>query len=313
MGFIQKQGYWKSENGWRMCDTAELDFGAVPVIGWKVGVRKGAPNLLLKALMVRLHREVEPMITSQCGVFTATNSMGNSNHNSATALDYNWNKHPFHAWGTWGANRGKVDKIINDFRGTVEFGGDWTSPRDEMHFELHYGEGHAGTEALATDLRNGLWGIFGTGTAPTAGAELPSGDDYLDLGDSGDDVLALQRGMNVVFPKYKTTPVAEDGDFGPLTQAAVKEFQERASLDVDGIVGPATRAAMKANGLDLDNPPKGSPVKTDRQLLEQIATDTAEIRKQQEATGDPAWPATAKGHTTRDLIYGLARKSGIIP
>lgn len=126
--------------------------------------------------------------------------------------------------GHLGANRGK---IIDDFRGTIEFGGNWTSPCDEMPFELHYGEGHAGTEALADDLRNGLWGIFGAGTAPTPGIELPSGEDYLDLGDSGDDVLALQRGMNVVLPKYKTTPVAEDGDFGPLTQAAGQGIPEK--------------------------------------------------------------------------------------
>lgn len=303
MAFIQKQGYWISENGWRMCDTAELDFSAVPVIGWKVGVRKGAPNLLLKALMVRLHREVEPLITSQCGVFTGTNSMPNSNHNSGTALDYNWNKHPFHAWGTWGANRGKVDKIITDFRGTIEFGGNWTSPRDEMHFELHYGEGHAGTEALANELRDGLWGIFGPGTDPTPGPELPGGDDYLDLGDSGQAVLDLQRGLNRVFPKYPTTPVAEDGDFGPLTEAAVKEFQERAGLDVDGIVGPLTRAEFKKYGLDLDNPPEGPSVKTDRQLLEQIAADTNEIRAQL-GEGDPSWKS--KGMTLRDKVWTLS-------
>lgn len=302
MAFIRKQGYLVSENGWRMCDTAELDFSAVPVIGWKVGVRKGAPNLLLKALMVRLHREVEPIDTRQCGVFTGTNSMPNSNHNSGTALDYNWLKHPFHAWGTWGANRAKVDKIITDFRGTIEFGGNWTSPRDEMHFELHYGEGHAGTEALARDLAGGLWGIFGAGTAPTPGPELPGSDSYLQLGDSGQEVLDLQRGLNLVFPKYRTTPVAEDGDFGPLTEAAVKEFQDRADLDVDGVVGPLTRAALKKYGLDLDNPPKGSTVQTDRQLLEQIANDTKEIRAQL-GEGDPSWPS--KGMTLRDKVWSL--------
>lgn len=255
MAFITKQGYQISENGWRMCDAAELDYSAVPEIGWKVGVRIGVPNTLLKALMVRLHREVEPMITSQCGVFTASNSMPNSNHNSGTALDYNWEKHPFHAWGTWGANRAKVDKIVDDFRGTIEFGGNWTSPRDEMHFELHYGESHAGAIQLAKELDNGLWNIFKPGAAPTPGPDLPTGDDYLQLGDSGDDVLVLQQELNRVFPKYKTTPVLDDGKFGPATEAAVKEFQERAEIDVDGIVGPITRAAMKKNGVNLDRKP----------------------------------------------------------
>ena len=253
MAFIQKQGYWRSENGWRMCDAAELDFSPVPDIGWKVGVRRGVPNTLLKALMVRLHREVEPMDTSQCGVFTAENSMRNSNHNSGTALDYNWNKHPFHAWGTWGANRPKVDKIIADFRGTIEFGGNWTSPRDEMHFELHYGEDHAGAIALAKELDNGLWNIFKPGAPPTPGVNNP---DYLEIGDQGVEVERLQGWLNYTFPKYRTTPVDVDAIFGPMTEAAVKEFQERAAIDVDGIVGPITRAKLKEHGVDLaKNPP----------------------------------------------------------
>lgn len=299
MAFIQKQGFWRSENGWRMCDTAELDLSPVPEIGWKVGVRRGVPNTLLKALMVRLHREVEPMDTSQCGVFTAENSMPNSNHNSGTALDYNWNKHPFHAWGTWGGNRSKVDKIIADFRDTIEFGGNWTSPRDEMHFELHYGEDHAGAIALARELDNGLWNIFKPGELPTPGVGDP---DYLELGDQGDEVEWLQGWLNYVFPKYRSTPVEVDGIFGPMTETAVKEFQTRAGIDSDGIVGPITRGKLREHGVDLVKQPPAIVIPkvwpqtaTDRELLEYIA--------EQLGPGHKSWPSA--GTTLRDKVWGL--------
>jgi len=39
-------------------------------------------------------------------------------------------------------------------------------------------------------------------------------------------------------------PTAVDGDHGPKTRDAVTAFQRANNLTVDGIVGPATRAAL---------------------------------------------------------------------
>jgi hypothetical protein len=62
-------------------------------------------------------------------------------------------------------------------------------------------------------------------------------------GMSGPDVRALQEGLNTrndgVVP-----PIAVDGVFGPETEKAVREFQQRQQLDVDGIVGRQTRTAV---------------------------------------------------------------------
>ena len=58
----------------------------------------------------------------------------------------------------------------------------------------------------------------------------PYPGSYVMIGDRGKDVEAIQRAVNV-------TP---DGIFGPETENAVKRYQAREGLPVDGIVGPVT-------------------------------------------------------------------------
>ena len=61
-------------------------------------------------------------------------------------------------------------------------------------------------------------------------------DVLLFRGSEGPQVAELQRQLGVTV----------DGDFGPETEAAVRDFQRRTpGLKVDGIVGPATAAALR--------------------------------------------------------------------
>lgn len=71
------------------------------------------------------------------------------------------------------------------------------------------------------------------------GATPDSTQPVLRRGSKGDAVVALQ----VTLQKLGFM-VAIDGDFGPGTEVAVARFQREQRLDIDGIVGPGTWAAL---------------------------------------------------------------------
>ena len=64
----------------------------------------------------------------------------------------------------------------------------------------------------------------------------------LKKGSKGEAVSRLQGGL----AQLSYDPGAADGIFGGKTEAAVKAFQEDSGLEVDGIVGDATWAALEA-------------------------------------------------------------------
>jgi hypothetical protein len=78
-------------------------------------------------------------------------------------------------------------------------------------------------------------------------SELPVLTRVLRRGDRGKDVKALQKALNE--RGLNSGPV--DGDFGPLTQAAVKAFQKQAGITVDGIVGAETWGTL-GGSFELD-------------------------------------------------------------
>ena len=67
---------------------------------------------------------------------------------------------------------------------------------------------------------------------------------YLQPGSQGAEVKTLQE--QLVSAGYT---IIADGVFGPATENAVKQFQQKEQLTVDGIVGPSTQAAL--NGTNI--------------------------------------------------------------
>lgn len=84
--------------------------------------------------------------------------------------------------------------------------------------------------------------------APTPRPPVPVGE-YAEVllfrGSTGAQVAELQRRLRSAYALY-AGDLDVDGIFGPRTEAAVREFQRRtAGLKVDGVVGPATAAALR--------------------------------------------------------------------
>lgn len=72
--------------------------------------------------------------------------------------------------------------------------------------------------------------------APGEGAPSPAG---LRLGDKGKAVRDLQKRLNSIGYALRV-----DGDFGPATARAVRDFQRDRGLVVDGVAGPVTLSVL---------------------------------------------------------------------
>jgi Putative peptidoglycan binding domain/Glycosyl hydrolases family 25 len=95
-----------------------------------------------------------------------------------------------------------------------------------------------------------------TGAQPGSGPMLQESEPMLQEADTGAAVKTLQTRLNAW-----GAALAVDGDFGPLTLAAVKAFQTAHHLAVDGIVGPITWAALNESP-SAPPPPYPAPAST---------------------------------------------------
>jgi murein DD-endopeptidase MepM/ murein hydrolase activator NlpD len=128
--------------------------------------------------------------------------------------------------------------------------------------------------------------------------EVREGGLPLQLGSQGELVAHVQKALQV----------SEDGIFGPETDAAVREYQTEAGIQVDGIVGPVTWSALfeSSNATATGAAIGGSNVPTEvkqqiEQTLEQAGQNVAAQDQGttgttgQTQTGQTGTPPTSPG------------------
>ena len=95
-------------------------------------------------------------------------------------------------------------------------------------------------------------GYFSDSTEPYPGFPIR-------LGSRGDEVLRIQRYLNVISEAYpQIPPLMEDGVFGPSTQASVLSFQSLFGLNPDGVVALTTYNRIASLYRDLVEGDKAS-------------------------------------------------------
>lgn len=235
-----------SQNGWSANDRQAV--ASYPLPGGSVALRKGSAGLILQWCGARWHNEVENLQWPGCWGYAERPIRGGtalSNHASGTALDLCAPRHPLGTSPTANFNPGQivaVHRIIADTGGVVRWGGDYVGRKDGMHIEINDGVNQARCDQL--------WArISGKSLTPAAPPSTPTGGGVSNLhglpvmkrGTSSPHVQSWQKWYNAYdfqpeLPIIKPT----DNDFGPKTEAAVKRFQQRYGLEVDGIMGAQT-------------------------------------------------------------------------
>lgn len=128
-----------SENGWPYVDEGSCTWVQIPGTDVWLQIQNGQPLQIMRAFAADFNAYVEPLRDADSAGWTATNSVATSNHLSGTAMDLNWNSHVFERRGTFTpAQMVELRALLNYYEDTIFWGGDWTSPIDEMHFQMGY-------------------------------------------------------------------------------------------------------------------------------------------------------------------------------
>lgn len=184
----------ESENGWRPATLAPND----PLLNWKtvpgtdvtIQVMRGLPEVFLPAWVADWNAYIEPVRDADTASYTPTNAVNTSNHLNGTAVDIDWDSHPFQQRGSLNAAQmATLAEMETFYEGWMFWAGRWDDPVDEMHSQMGYNTWNRNTAAfdfIARKIRSDGFSTFRRGplagdppapAAPAAPAPNPSGSD----------------------------------------------------------------------------------------------------------------------------------------
>lgn len=164
-----------SENGWRMVDQGSCVWVTVPGADVHLQIREGQPAAIMGAFAADFNAYVEPLRDADSACWTATNSVASSNHLSGTAMDLNWNSHPFRVAdaGFDQVKLATVRELLAFYENTIFWGNDWNSPKDAMHFQMGYDTYGSENVGRVQDFINRKIRVDGFSTFRRSGAVTP--------------------------------------------------------------------------------------------------------------------------------------------
>jgi N-acetylmuramoyl-L-alanine amidase len=119
----------------------------------------------------------------------------------------------------------------------------------------------------------------------------------------GDDVAELQRRLL----ELGFDPGRTDGVFGPLTEAAVRDFQRNVGIPADGTCGPRTLEALRALARAVTGGQPGH-LREEERLLAAGSALSGKIVVIDPGHGGNETGAVGHGLVEADVVYDLARR-----
>lgn len=177
---------------------------------------------------------VDPTQTGSYNCRKITGGSGYSLHAYGTATDYNWRDNPYRSDGVLVTDMPPA--MVADIKAirtpsgkrVVRWGGDYSSVKDPMHFEV---------VASPRELRDGV----------AAASPMSEEDDVVKRGDAGNHVTWWQWRINEYLhdgDREAPDGIATDGAFGPATERAVKQVQADWGWPQTGQIDVSTAARL---------------------------------------------------------------------